>query len=59
MNTPHTHVWCNFCQMIRPVLIVDLHADDASGAYTEASDLMRDFCGFVMATMYLPKAETV
>ena len=54
MNTPHTHIWCDTCQAIRPVVIVDMHADDASGAYTEASDLRCDFCGFVIATLYLP-----
>ena len=61
MNTPHTHVWCNLCQMIRPLIIEDLHADDRSGAYTEASDLMCGACGFVIATLYLsePKAQRI
>jgi len=35
-----------------------MHGDDASGAYTEASDLMCGFCGFVIATLYVPKAKT-
>jgi len=54
MNTPHTHVWCNLCQMIRPLLLQDMHADDASGAYSEASDLRCGACGFVIATLYCP-----
>ena len=58
MNTPHTHIWCDQCQTIRPVVIVDMHADDASGAYTDASDLRCDFCSFVIATLYLPKPKT-
>ena len=58
MNTAHTHVWCEACQAIRPVVIVDMHAEDASGAYTEASDLRCDFCGFVFATLYVPKPKT-
>jgi hypothetical protein len=57
MNTPHTHVWCGLCRTIRPLLISDMHSDDASGAYTEASDLMCGFCG-VIATLYVPKAKT-
>jgi len=40
------------------VVVVDMHADDASAAYTEASDLRCDFCGFVIATLYLPKPKT-
>jgi hypothetical protein len=55
MNTPHTHVWCEVCQAIRPIKIDDMHADDASGHYTEASDLMCAVCGQVIATLYLPK----
>jgi len=58
MNTPHTHIWCNLCEMIRPLLIQDMHADDASGAYSEASDLRCGACGFVIATLYLPKPKT-
>ena len=46
------------CQTIRPVVILDMHADDASGAYTETSDLMCGTCGFVIATLYLPKPKT-
>jgi hypothetical protein len=32
-----------------------MHADDATGQYTEASDLMCTVCSLVMATLYLPK----
>jgi len=46
------------CEMIRPLLIQDMHADDASGAYSEASDLRCGACGFVIATLYLPKPKT-
>jgi hypothetical protein len=58
MNTPHTHVWCEVCQAIRPIKIDDMHADDASGQYTDASDLMCAVCGFVIAMLYLPKPKT-
>jgi hypothetical protein len=58
MNTPHTHVWCDVCQTIRPAAIVDLHGDDASGRYTEASDLRCGSCAFVIATLYVPKSRT-
>jgi len=58
MNTPHTRVWCEVCQTIRPIKIDDMHADDASGHYAEASDLMCAVCGFVIATLYLPKPKT-
>src|SRR5215212_5690498 len=53
VNTPHTHVWCDACQAIRPAQIADMHADDVSGQYTEASDLRCGHCGFVIATLYL------
>ena len=46
------------CQTIRPLVVVDMHGDDASGAYREASDLRCDFCGFVICTLYVPKART-
>jgi len=59
MNTPHTHVWCEVCQAIRPIKIDDMDADDASGQYyTDASDLMCAVCGFVIAMLYLPKPKT-
>ena len=58
MNTPHTRIWCNASETIRPPLIEDMHAHDASGAYSEASDLMCGFCGFVIAPLYLPKPKT-
>ena len=58
MNTPHTHVWCEVCQAIRPIKIDDMHADDATGHYTEASDLMCTACRLVIATLYLPKPKT-
>jgi len=35
MNTPHTNIWCNLCQTIRPVVIVDMHADDATAVGRE------------------------
>jgi hypothetical protein len=38
--------------------MVDMHKADASGGYTEASDLMCGFWGFVIATLYLPKPKT-
>ncbi len=58
MNTPHTHVWCEVCQTIRPIKLDDMHADDATGHYTEARDLMCTVCGLVIATLYLPKPKT-
>jgi hypothetical protein len=58
MDTPHTHVWCDTCQAIRRAQIADMHSDDASGQYTEASDLRCGHCGFVIATLYLPKSKT-
>jgi len=58
MNTPHTHVRCDECETIRPAVIVDMHADDMSGAYREASDLRCDFCGYVIATLYMAKPKT-
>jgi hypothetical protein len=30
----HRHVWCGACETIRPLVIADRHADDASRAYT-------------------------
>ncbi len=56
-HPPHAYL-CDACYAIRPLVIVDMHADDASGAYTEASDLRCDFCGFVIATLYVPKPKT-
>jgi len=35
-----------------------MHADDMSGAYREASDLRCDFCGYVIATLYMAKPKT-
>jgi hypothetical protein len=55
MNTPHTHVWCEVCHAIRPLKIDDMHADDTTGHYTEASDLTCTVCSSVIATLYLPK----
>jgi hypothetical protein len=55
MNTPHTHVWYGVCQMIRPVWIQRSHEDDATGLFTEASDLTCVTCGFVLATLYVAK----
>jgi hypothetical protein len=40
------------------VVIVDMHADGASGAYSEASDLRCDFCSFAIAMLYLPKPKS-
>jgi hypothetical protein len=55
---PHTHVWCEVCQTIRPIKIDDMHADDATGHHMEASDLICTVCGLVIATLYLPKPKT-
>ena len=35
-----------------------MHADDASGGYTEASDLRCGAWGFVIVTLYVPKPKT-
>jgi hypothetical protein len=35
-----------------------MQADDASGQYTQASDLTCGYCRFVIATLYLPKSKT-
>jgi hypothetical protein len=55
VNTLHTHIWCDACQRIQPLQIVDLHKDDATGHYTNASDVHCGSCGYLIATLYLPK----
>jgi hypothetical protein len=35
-----------------------MHADDVSGRYTEASDLLCSVCGNHIATLYVPKSKT-
>ena len=54
MNTPHTHIWCDQCKAIRPLIISDMHRDDASGRFSEASDLLCGTCYLVIATLYMP-----
>lgn len=57
MNTPHTDLWCDVSQTIRPVQVADMHADDTSGLFGEASDLVRGTCGYVIAKLYVPKPK--
>jgi hypothetical protein len=38
--------------------ISDLHLDDVSGRYTEASDLFCSVCGNHIATLYVSKCKT-
>jgi len=54
-----THAWCDQCETIRPLLIADMPGDDASGRFTEPSDIQCGACGFVIATLDMPKSKTV
>ena len=59
MNTPHTHVWCEQCQRIQPLVLDDIQMDDATAQYTSASDLLCAVCSFAIATLYTVKPEMV
>jgi len=39
------------------VVIVDMHADNASGGYTETSDLMCGACHHIIAMLYLAEPQ--
>ena len=52
---PQTHVHCEQCGTIRPFRIVDLQGDDISGQFSDAADLQCASCGYVIATLYVPK----
>ena len=56
--SPQTHAHCDQCGTIRPFSIVDLPGDDVSGRFREASDLCCSDCGFIIATLYVPKPRT-
>jgi len=55
MNTPHTHIWCEFCHVVRPIRIVDTHDDDVSGQFGEASDLCCGVCGLASRRRIYPR----
>ncbi len=54
MNT-HTHIWCEQCKRVQPLLVHDLHMDDVTGNYSSALNLQCAECGCVIARLYTAK----
>ena len=54
----HACLLRDLCKAIRPMEISDLHGDDVSGRYTEASDLLCSVYGNHIATLYVSKCKT-
>lgn len=50
-----SHIWCDCCECIRPLVIGSMEGDDVSGKFTDAADLLCGECHFVIATVFNPK----
>ena len=54
----NTHIHCDACGSIQPMVIEPPEGEDVSGRYTGASDILCGRCGLVITTTYRPKADT-
>jgi hypothetical protein len=51
----NTHIYCEVCSSVQPMVIELRDGDDASGRFMGASDIFCATCGLIIATTFSPK----
>lgn len=52
----NSHIWCDNCDSIQPLIVDRLDGDDVTGKFTDADDLVCATCKLVISTTYAPKS---
>lgn len=52
-----SHIWCQGCGAIRPLLVDYMEGDDVSAKFTDATDLVCGHCRLVIDTLYNAKSD--
>ena len=53
----NTHIYCDVCRSIQPMKIEPPNGTDATGRFTNASDILCATCGLIIATTYQPNSS--
>ncbi len=51
----NTHIYCGVCASVQPMVIEPPEGEDASGRFTNASDILCATCGLIITTTFSPK----
>jgi hypothetical protein len=54
----NSHIYCDNCASIQPMIVEPPSGDDVSGRFTDSSDILCGTCKLVLATTYKPKASS-
>jgi hypothetical protein len=55
----NTHIWCDACQKIQPLIIHEHGGHDTSGVYSKPTDLVCGACKQIIATTYSVDQESL
>lgn len=47
-----THIYCELCSRIQPLVVADNGGGDVTGRYTDSADLLCGGCQLILATVY-------
>ena len=55
-SLPNTHIWCDNCEAIKPLMTDEMSGRDVRGEFEKPTDLICGECRLVIATTYSPPA---